>query len=251
MTKYKYNVGDRIGPNNILFIERLARTDKRGKHNWGIFECPLCKAHFETAIRTIVSHGAVCPSCRNKAKSDRMKGNTYGIFNGSNLAGKKFGKLLVIKEEKERQNGHKVWKCKCECGNFSKVTTSNLTSGTSTSCGKCVSNSSQGVLKIEKSLKENNIKYIREYRFKDCKYKNTLPFDFYLPQYNCCIEFDGEQHFYPCAKFGGEEAFEQTQIRDEIKNEYCKVNNINLIRIPYYDKNIIDDEYILSLIGGE
>ena len=63
-------------------------------------------------------------------------------------------------------------------------------------------------------------------------------FDFYLPKDNICIEFDGPQHFKATDLFGGKEELIKTKFRDNIKNEYCKINNINLIRISYKDKNI-------------
>ena len=102
-------------------------------------------------------------------------------------------------------------------------------------CPKCYeeTNASKGVREIEEYLIDNNIEYIREYTFNDCKSKNVLRFDFYLPQYNCCIEFDGQQHFIMVDYFGGFDGFVSTVIRDTIKNIYCKDNNINLIRIPY------------------
>jgi len=53
-----------------------------------------------------------------------------------------------------------------------------------------------------------------------------------------CIEFDGPHHFEPVY---GEDRFLITQRHDAIKDEYCKNNNINLIRIPYWDGHIIDD----------
>ena len=57
------------------------------------------------------------------------------------------------------------------------------------------SNQSKGVKLIEKILQENSIKYDVEHSFDDCLYKNKLRFDFYLPDYNTCIEYDGEQHY--------------------------------------------------------
>ena len=60
-----------------------------------------------------------------------------------------------------------------------------------------------------------------------------LRFDFYLPDYNCCIEVDGRQHREIVSRFGGEKAFTQLQNNDKIKNKYCNSNNIHLIRIPY------------------
>ena len=69
---------------------------------------------------------------------------------------------------------------------------------------------------------------------------------FYLLDSNICIEYDGIQHFEPVNDFGGEIEFNNIQIRDNIKNEYCKNNNINLIRIRY-DENI--EEKIKFLYG--
>ena len=99
-------------------------------------------------------------------------------------------------------------------------------------CPKC--NFSKGEIKILNFLTENNIKYIPQKTFEDCKYKTNLEFDFYLPDYNMCIEYDGEQH-YEANKFFGIKSFKLTKIRDEIKNNYCLVNKIKLMRIPYFD----------------
>lgn len=52
-----------------------------------------------------------------------------------NLIGKRFGKLVVKKEMKERKNGAVVWKCKCDCGNTCYVVTADLNRGAVKSCG--------------------------------------------------------------------------------------------------------------------
>ena len=65
--------------------------------------------------------------------------------------------------------------------------------------------------------------------------KKMLPFDFYLTDYNACIEYDGEQHYNPIVFFGGEEKLEKTIYRDKIKTDYCLANNIKLLRIRYDD----------------
>ena len=104
-------------------------------------------------------------------------------------------------------------------------------------CPKC--NESKGEKIIEEFLINNNIKYIKQYKFDNCKYKYKLPFDFYLPNYNTCIEYDGKQHFEIIKYWGGEDNFNKIKIRDEIKNNYCKINNIKLIRIKY-DDNIYE-----------
>lgn len=98
---------------------------------------------------------------------------------------------------------------------------------------------SKGERDVRKSLEEKNISFIKQYRFPDCKDKRTLPFDFYLPELNTCIEYDGEQHFKSKEQWGGESGFIDRQRKDEIKNEYCIKNNIKLIRLSNIKKLII------------
>ncbi len=92
---------------------------------------------------------------------------------------------------------------------------------------------SKGQKMVRRYLKNINIHFSEQKIFKKCIYKKYLFFDFYLPEYNCCVEYDGIQHFEPVEYFGGENVFNETKIRDNIKNEYCKNNNIHLIRISY------------------
>ena len=66
-----------------------------------------------------------------------------------------------------------------------------------------------------------------------------------------CIEFDGRQHFEIIERFDGINSFNKVKINDNIKNLYCSNNNINLLRIPYWDfgniENILN-ETLLKLI---
>lgn len=109
-------------------------------------------------------------------------------------------------------------------------------------CPSC--KESKGEKFIRLLLDKYNVEYTRQQTFKDCFFKNRLKFDFYLPDKNLCIEFDGVQHFKPVKQFGGEEDFEKTKIRDNIKNEYCIKNNIHLIRFS----NINDIENNLRFL---
>jgi hypothetical protein len=106
-------------------------------------------------------------------------------------------------------------------------------------CPTCVT--SKGETLIRNMLMMSNIDFRQQYMFGDCRGKcRPLPFDFYIPSRNICIEFDGLQHFRPVKRFGGEVGFSITKKHDEIKNEYCIINNISLIRIPYYEINNIE-----------
>ena len=113
-----------------------------------------------------------------------------------------------------------------------------------TGCPKC--KASYGEKMIRNFLDENNVLYEEQKKFEDCKNKLPLPFDFFLPEYNTCIEFQGIQHFKPVKHFGGNKAFLEQKERDEIKKEYCKKNNIPLIEITYNNKNLSKIKLLLS-----
>jgi hypothetical protein len=99
-------------------------------------------------------------------------------------------------------------------------------------CNSCME--SKGEKEICRFLKKHKINFIREHRFDECRGKKyKLPFDFYLPSFRTCIEFDGIQHFKPLPFFGGEQAFESLKINDKIKQTYCEDNFIELIRIRF------------------
>ena len=103
-------------------------------------------------------------------------------------------------------------------------------------CPKC--KESKGERKIRIFLEENNIKYVSQKRFNDCRDKLPLPFDFYLVDYDICIEYNGRQHYLPIDIWGGEKGLIGIISRDKIKTEYCKNNNIPLITIKYTDNNL-------------
>ena len=109
------------------------------------------------------------------------------------------------------------------------------------SCGK----KSNGEECISRYLISNKIEYIKQKSFEGCVYKNKMQFDFFLPDFNLCIEFDGIQHFRPIEYFGGINALNAQINKDNIKNKFCYNNNIKLIRIPYYEYDNI--EKILNL----
>jgi len=94
---------------------------------------------------------------------------------------------------------------------------------------------------IKLYLDKEKISYIRQKGFDECRYINKLSFDFYLPELNTLIEFDGIQHYKPIKHFGGNKEYNDVVKRDECKNKWCLENKIKLIRISYLDKTKIDD----------
>lgn len=109
-------------------------------------------------------------------------------------------------------------------------------------CGCPQCNTSKGEKAIEAWIKKQNILYEAQKRFSDCRDKNPLPFDFYLPEYDICIEYQGQQHYESVEYFGGESKFKDQIKKDNIKKEYCQKNNIYLFEIPYYSN--LDEELI-------
>lgn len=162
-------------------------------------------------------------------------------LNFQDLSGQHFGQLLVLKriEDKILSSGDKKvqYECLCSCGRKTNVLSDNLKKGNTQSCGFC-GERSHGNIKISQLLDTLDIPYEREKRFSSCKDKLPLPFDFYVDN-KYLIEYDGKQHF----KDEGLYDYEKTHLHDLIKSQWCKENDIPLIRIPYthYEDLIIED----------
>jgi hypothetical protein len=116
-----------------------------------------------------------------------------------------------------------------EHGNFIQRTNCHIINGHG--CPAC--KESKGEREIRNYLNKNLINFIPQYKIKECKHIKVLPFDFYLPDYNLCIEYQGIQHYELVKYFGGEKDFKLRLIKDKIKMEYCKNNNIPLLIIKY------------------
>lgn len=105
-------------------------------------------------------------------------------------------------------------------------------------------------IEIGNILTKLGYEYTYQKTFKDCKDKNVLSFDYYIPKLNICIEYQGEQHYKPI-NFNGRgkesslEKLKYTQKHDDIKREYCKSNNIGLIEIPYWEYENAE-EYLIN-----
>lgn len=159
-----------------------------------------------------------------------------GLAKIKDLTGQEFGLLTVLSYVNIEDKRGSHWLCQCKCGKQVVVSYQNLIQGKTTSCG-CQHIKSKGEQKIAELLEKNNINFIQEKTFEDCKFEDTnfpARFDFYVDN-KYLIEYDGEQHFID--SFYG--ILEKIQKRDKIKNEYCKQHNIPLIRIPYTHLNNI------------
>lgn len=131
--------------------------------------------------------------------------------------------------------GQWLWKCRCGiCKNVFTALPAKVNNGHITSCGCRIQSSGEEYIK--NLLEEARIDFVPQYKFDDCKLKYVLRFDFAVISNSKLlglVEYDGKQHFEPIEFFGGEDGFKKTQERDEIKNAYCELHNIPLLRLPY------------------
>ena len=213
---------------NNLGYELLSESYK---NNASLLDIKCDKGHKFRMSYNHFQSGQRCPTCSCKRRTDKNKipfkeVKEYIENEGYDLLSDKY------------INSYEYLMLKCPNGHIFKSTYNNFRHSGSR-CSIC--KQSNGENRIEHYLNLNNIEFEFQYRFNDCKFYKALPFDFYLPKYNCCIEYDGIQHFEIIEFFGGLDKFIDTKIRDTIKNEYCKKNNIKLIRISYLEVDNIEE----------
>ena len=180
--------------------------------------CPIHGEFEQTPSNHLKGHG--CTYCTyNNSNLEKF------IENGQKTHNNKYDYSLV----KYRNNKTKV-KIICPThGEFEQSPDHHI--NRKHGCPSC--KESKGEYKIREILTENNIKFIPQYKFNECKNKLELPFDFFLPDYNTCIEFNGIQHYKPVKYFGGEEKLKEQQINDKIKKDFCEDHDIKLVIIRY------------------
>jgi len=190
----------------------------------------ICKVH-GIFIQRINSHlsGNGCPICKFDEK--RLSKKEF-IKKSKEIHGDKYDYSLVKYE-------NMTTKVKIICskhGMFEQSPDNHI--NRSSGCPICKESHGEKIIRIY--LQKNDIFYISQKRFSDCKDKRELPFDFYLPDFNMCIEYDGKQHFdFKCNFNKNNNNYDKMKKHDKIKNNYCNENNINLLRIKY-NENILE-----------
>ena len=226
-------IGERFG--FLVVIEML--YNYHNAKTYCVCKCD-CGETTISSLSNLVTGSIV--SCGCKSVDLRWNGKR------TDLIGTRFGNLVVTEMLYGYKNSKTYCRCNCDCGEETIVNIGNLKGGRTRSCG-CMENKSVGERVIKEILKQHNIDFISQKTFNDCRNILPLPFDFYLPNYNTCIEYDGIQHFKPIEFFGGKEGFEQRKYNDEIKTKYCLSHNINLIRLPYTLSDLEIEKQILNI----
>lgn len=202
----------------------------------------ICPKH--GLIKTTLLNLTQEHKCLKCSYEDVQRYNMFTPEYVSNLI-KQHGGILINKEE---YTGcmDKNLKVICQvCGDVFTTSLYAFLKHDGQRCPNCSNTESNGEFTIRMFLDEYRITNIPQYKFNDCRYKNPLPFDFYLPENNLLIEYDGQFHYEPICIGGIDydkavENYNNTVIRDKIKSDYCKKNNYDLLRIPYWDFNNIN-----------
>jgi len=168
--------------------------------------CPLCESRYNTK-----SYG------KFKNEIEIFGNNDYELLSDKYINGKE--KVLIK---------HK------SCGNIYSVRPKDFLKGRR--CPKC--RVSYNEKRIEEFLKNNMIEFKSQWKINIEGLIRPLRADFYIKSYNIIIEYDGEGHYLPIF---GEVELDIQKKRDELKNSFCKENNIHILRIPYWEKNRIEE----------
>lgn len=202
-------------------------------------KCLICGHEWNTLPSNLLQ-GFGCPKCvSNKRKEDLLKSH------------EEFIEELKIKNPKIKVIGKYVNNrtkilCKCVvCEHTWSAEPGNLLRTNGTGCPKC--NFSKGEKKIDEFLCTHDIANIPQKKFDDLVgiHGWKLSYDFYIPSFNVLIEYQGEQHYEPI-KFGktieyGIKRLKTQQMNDSIKREYAKNNNMELLEIPYWEFDNIEE----------
>lgn len=194
-----------------------------------IFDCP--KHGLQTMILDNLVNGHECIECSYEKRFNEKRHSPHYIKSIIDNCGN------TLLNPEDYQNAHETnLKIQCKCGNTFTTSWSNYIKAGVRQCSKCSNKESKAEKFIREFLEKHNINFVQEMRFTNCRDIKPLPFDFYLPDKNTIIEFDGIHHYKKLDKWGN---FEDTVKHDNIKNSFCKQNGISLIRIPYFEyKNL-------------
>lgn len=197
--------------------------------------CRNCGEHFWIIPYRHYLRGAGCTNC------NRRINNTIEFIAE---AKKVHGNLYTYEKTSFVNLSSPVIITCARCGDFS-IRASSFLNGTGCSCCRMSTNENfteEALIQLKSAF---NINFERFKRFDDLKGKRgkKLEFDFYLPDLNTLIEYQGEQHYRPvqymgCSLEEAEQNFKDQQIRDQLKRDYCEEKGYYLMEIPFDVKGV-------------
>lgn len=241
----KNEIGNTYG---LLTVIARADNTKEGRAQW----LCRCSCGNETVVLGKHLRSGNTKSC---GCYQRLRAAESNMERGGDLTGKRFGRLVVIKEDGfvTGFNGKKrrLWLCQCDCGNQCHVQHQYLNYGDTSSCG-CLN--SKGNMTIHRLLTLKGVKFTTEYTFNDLygDSNRQLRFDFAIldteENLKGLIEYQGDIHYTTRSKgWNTLESFNKRKKYDDKKFEYCKNNNIKLFYITYKEDI---EERLEEIING-
>ena len=196
--------------------------------------CGSCGDEFMTSLSSIYNSDGRCSRCGQRVYGDSIRTTVEELIDMVTID----DTVMVVDPENYIDMYTELYFYCEECGEKFLTRPYNYAKRCFRRCKNC-QHYSIGEDIIAATLDELGISYDRQKRFQDCKDIKTLPFDFYVPQLNYLIEYNGMQHYTAVDYFGGQEAYEKTRRHDQIKASYAIDNNINLLVIPYTEQDNI------------
>lgn len=231
---------------NVYGYLKVLGRDFESKHikPYWLCECQKCK-QIVSVYGTSLRKGTTtqCQKCAAKEAAQKRNQKIYNT-----LIGQKFNNFIVIEENYDKGRGAgqaRYWNCKCKCGKIIPLSTHQILSKSVLSCG--CSKQSKGEAKISQLLSENGIPFEEQKMFEDCRFPYTerkARFDFFIDN-KYIIEFDGKQHDMVTGGLFTQDVVNAIIERDAFKNEWCKKNNIPIIRIKQHQLNTLTIEDLL------
>lgn len=221
--------------NKLLVVAK--NESKSEKNTYWLCKCDCGNPNLTSVKGTSLRDGSIssCGLCNNVIDE----------------VGKIYGKLTVLSRDWKHLTGDGAyWICRCECGSMCSVLGTNLRKQITKSCG-CLN--SKGELKIKELLTNiPDITFIQQYTFTDLKDKASLKFDFAIFQNNnliALLEYQGEQHYFLNRSFHkDEQKFFDGLYKDQLKESYCLIHGLKLVKIPYWDYQKLSQDYLKELI---
>ena len=204
----------------------------KGSHQLIKCRCKIDGTEWSSYVCNLLNQSAGCPECTTRRIRESQ------AFSQEEFEYRVSKKHPHIKIIGKYINNSTLIKCKCLIhDNEYMINPKTLLYKTGTGCPDC--HQSMGEKTMLQILEKLQYNIIPQYTFSDCRYINVLRFDGYDANYNIAFEYQGQQHYYP-VNFSGDLEITQREfdlciIRDNIKREYCKKNNIPLIEVPYWE----------------
>lgn len=207
---------------DVAVMEQYVSTSKKI-----CFKCKVCGYEWKTYPGSIIQ-GKGCYMCSKKNMGIKQRKDYKEFEREISIINPNIVLLNKYKKDKEKIL------CLCKICNGEWLAWPSILKG-GHSCPYC--KFSKGEKKIEKILKVYDVEFISQYKPENLFGigGGKLSYDFYIPEYNILIEYQGKQHKQPIEYFGGEEVFKRQKEHDRRKREFAFRNNMKLIEIWYYE----------------